>query len=392
MYQSLKIEECNVLVVEDNITMLNLLVKSLENLGYRDVVTAMDGKEAWEVIEQANPPIHIILSDLLMPKVDGLQLLKRLRQSETHWQIPFLMVTGVDDLDKIMSVTEEHIEGYLVKPVTPAVLQEKILAALKTAYDPGPYHRAMLEGKRFLYEGRLDIALLSLEEARRLQPNQAAPYFYLAQIHEKQGELNEAETNYQRCKDCSNDLYVRALDGLSRIHIRKNEPDKAANALMMAIEVSPNNPDRHVDLSLQMNRLGDAEGASSALAAALKLTKREKKLPPKYIEACLNCGKDKQAEEIMHRNLGADTEEIVTLNHMGIVCRQRKEHQRAKGYYERALKISPSNDSVNYNYAVLLVEMKEYQAARGYLNRVLRQNPDFENATTLLAKMDTLGV
>jgi len=380
------------LVVDDNIAMVKMLVTMLNNLGWRKIVTAMDGKEGWEAIQLANPPIEIILSDLLMPKMDGLQLLKHLRKSETHWRIPFLMVTGVDDLDKIMSVTEEHIDGYLIKPVTAEVLQQKISSALKKVYDPDPYHRALFEGKRFLYEGRLKVAYQSMLEARNLQPNQTAPYFYIAQILEKQGRLTEAEANYQMCKDCSNDLYVRALDGLARIYTQKNEPANAVLVLRMAIEVSPNNADRRVNLVLQMSKMGDNDGASAELSAALKLAKKEQKLPQKFIEACLNCGMDAEAEGIMHKNLGADTEEIVTLNHMGITCRKRKEYERAKGYYERALKISPSNDLVNYNYAVLLAEMKEYDTARAFLNRILRQNPNFEEAVTLLAKMDSLGV
>ena len=380
------------LVVDDNISMVKMLVAMLGNLGYGNIHTAMNGEEAWDQVLHAHPPVDIILSDLLMPKLDGLQLLKRLRQSEHHWKIPFLMVTGVDDLDRIMSVTEEHIDGYLVKPVTQETLQQKIVSALKRVYDPDPYHRALYAGKRFLYEGRLEIARQSLEEARRLQPAQTAPHFYLAQILERQGKLTEAEASYQQCKDCSNDLYVRALDGLARIYIRKHEPANAAMVLKMAIEISPNNAERRVDFSLQLNQMGDHEGATAELAAALRLSKKEKQLPQKFIEACLNCGLDAEAEEIMQRNLGAETEEIVTLNHMGIVCRRRKEYERARGYYERALRITPNNDLVNYNYALLLAEMKEYADARKALERILKQNPGFEKAWELLGKLDSRGL
>jgi len=353
---------------------------------------AKNGKEAWEKVQLTHPPFDIVLSDLLMPKMDGLQLLQRIRKSESHWHIPFIMITVVDDLDRIMSVTEEHIDGYLVKPVTPDALRQKIETALKKVYSPDPYHKALYAGKRHLYEHRYDEALQALTKAKDLQPGQSATYYYLGHLLEKEGKLDEAAANYQRCKDCSNDLWVKSLDGLARICIRQQDHGGAVTALLKGIELSPNNPERYVDLSLEQHRMGKGEAAKTALTAGLKLAKKEPRLPQKFIEACLNCGLDAEAEEIMHKNLGAETEEIVTLNHMGIVCRHRKEYARAKAYYERALKISPSNDSVNYNYAVLLVEIKEYPAARKALDRILKQNPGFSNAWSLLGKMDGLGV
>lgn len=380
------------LVVEDNLAMAQMLSHMLGNLGHDSVVMARNGKEAWEKIELSHPPIDIVLSDLLMPKMDGLQLLQRIRQSEHYWYLPFIMITVVDDLDRIMSVTEEHIDGYLVKPVTLEALRQKITIALKKVYDPDPYHRALYAGKRHFYEGRLDEAIQALTEAKNLQPGQSATYYYLGHLLEQQGRLDEAAANYQHCKDCSNDLWVKSLDGLARIFIRQHNHAAAVTALQKGIDLSPNNAERYVDLSLEQSRLGKGEAAKEALNAALRLSKKASNLPQKFIEACLNCGMDQEAEEIMQNNLGATVEEIVTLNHMGIICRKRQEYERARKYYERALKITPSNDLVNYNYAVLLAEMKDYAAARSALDRVLKHNPEFDKAWTLLAKMDSLGV
>jgi tetratricopeptide (TPR) repeat protein len=143
-----------------------------------------------------------------------------------------------------------------------------------------------------------------------------------------------------------------------------------------------------VDLAVQLNATGDVEEAKAALSTALKLSKKEANLPHRYVEACLDCGMDTEAEMTMKRNMSRGTAEIVLLNQMGIVCRRRKEFERAKGYYERALKIAPADESLNYNYAVLLVDLKDYHAARNYLDRVLRQNPSFEKAVELLDKLD----
>ena len=96
---------------------------------------------------------------------------------------------------------------------------------------------------------------------------------------------------------------------------------------------------------------------------------------------------DKEAEAVMQRSMGG-MEDIALLNQMGIVCRRRKEFERAQKYYKRALEIAPDDETLNYNYAVLLVDLKDYQAARSYLYQVLRENPDSEKALALIIKLD----
>ena len=379
-----------ILVVEDNLLMLKMVENMLAGIGYQDVIRARNGKEAWEKIQSPDNQIDLVLSDMIMPEEDGMQLLQRIRNSEEYWHLPFIMVTCIDDLDRVMSATEQHIDAYLVKPVTEAILKPKIYSALKKAYDPDPYHRALHLGRKYLREGRFEIAIQSLAEARNLEPSQSATYFYLAEVQEKIGRMDAAEENYKRCQEASSDLYVRSLDGLSRVYQHKGDHAKAMAVLKKAIDISPSTPDRHVDLAVQLNATGNKEEARASLSTALKLSKKDANLPHRYVEACLDCGMDTEAETTMKRNMSRGTAEIVLLNQMGIVCRRRKELDRAKGYYERALKIAPIDESLNYNYAVLLVDLKDHQTARGYLDRVLRQNPGFEKAVELLAKIENL--
>jgi CheY-like chemotaxis protein len=57
------------LVVEDNLSTLTMIVNMLANIGYRNVVSARNGKEAWEKIHSSGASIEIVLSDMLMPAV-----------------------------------------------------------------------------------------------------------------------------------------------------------------------------------------------------------------------------------------------------------------------------------------------------------------------------------
>jgi response regulator RpfG family c-di-GMP phosphodiesterase len=380
--------EYTCLVVDDNPTTLTMLTRMLATIGYHNVVAARNGKEAWQIVRADSPRIDIVLSDMIMPEEDGLQLLRHIRSSDAYWQLPFIMITCVSDFGQIMSVTEEHIDAYLVKPVTETVLRQKIHAATKRAYAPDPYHHALLQGQKAMRAGQHEMALHALEEARALQPEQSATYFHLAQVQEQLGDLGQAAKNYTLCRDCSNDLYVRSLDGLARIHQQQGDHARAMAVLKKAVEISPNIPDRHLDLAVELQAAGQTTAAKSALAKALKLTRAMATLPRKYIETCLDLGMETEAMALMEQSKGAGEDDIIFLNKMGIICRQRKEFGLAKKNYERALKCAPDDETLNYNFALLLVDMRDFQTARKHLYHILKHHPDSEKALALIIKLD----
>ncbi|HEY2420228.1 MAG TPA: response regulator, partial [Neobacillus sp.] len=87
-----------VLVVDDEQSIVTLLKYNLEQAGY-DVITAMDGLEGKRLAETMLP--DIIVLDLMLPKLDGMEVCKQLRQEKV--MIPILMLTAKDDeLDKII--------------------------------------------------------------------------------------------------------------------------------------------------------------------------------------------------------------------------------------------------------------------------------------------------
>src|SRR5512147_2796336 len=103
------------LVVEDNTDILNLLVTTLSFRGYR-VVTARNGSEALDAIEKERPTV--IITDILMPQMDGFSLVHRLRLNPDTRDIPvvFLSATYVTPEDKSFAVTLGVIQ-FIEKPV-----------------------------------------------------------------------------------------------------------------------------------------------------------------------------------------------------------------------------------------------------------------------------------
>jgi len=124
--------ETKILVVDDMKTMRVLLRKRLGDLGLTKVTECDDGEPAWKEVEQAlaaGSPFQLIISDWLMPKTNGIHLLKRVRSNTQMKHVPFIMLTAENEAGAVREAVEAGVTGYLVKPFTPETFKEKIEAA-----------------------------------------------------------------------------------------------------------------------------------------------------------------------------------------------------------------------------------------------------------------------
>jgi two-component system response regulator RegX3 len=119
-----------VLVVEDEQSLREALVFFLEKEGH-EVSVAVDGEEAIRVFENESP--DIILLDLMLPKMDGNQVCKQIRQSSN---VPIIMLTAKDsEIDKIVGL-EIGADDYITKPYSTRELLARIKAVLRRQVEP----------------------------------------------------------------------------------------------------------------------------------------------------------------------------------------------------------------------------------------------------------------
>ena len=115
-----------IIVAEDSVPNRKILVHLLIKLGYK-VISCEDGKKAWEEINnEENSQLVAIISDIMMPNEDGLQLLKRVRESEKFKNIPFVLVTAVSEKEYIFEAKKLNVDGYILKPVSFAKVTKKL--------------------------------------------------------------------------------------------------------------------------------------------------------------------------------------------------------------------------------------------------------------------------
>lgn len=113
-----------VLVVDDFSTMRRIIRNILRQLEFDNIVEADDGTTAWEVINREK--IDFIVSDWNMPQMTGIDLLRKVRASEEHADIPFLMVTAEAQQENIIEAVQAKVSNYIVKPFTAETMKQKI--------------------------------------------------------------------------------------------------------------------------------------------------------------------------------------------------------------------------------------------------------------------------
>jgi len=123
--------DLNVLIVDDSSAIRKILVRVLSqtDLPIKQVHEANDGAEAMKIVE-AND-VSLILSDINMPNVDGLELLQKLRLTPKWKDLSVIMITTEGSQAKVLEAVQLGAKGYVRKPFTADQIKEKVLACLK---------------------------------------------------------------------------------------------------------------------------------------------------------------------------------------------------------------------------------------------------------------------
>jgi DNA-binding NtrC family response regulator len=119
--------KAKILVVDDDINVLETLRDILLIRGY-DVEIALNGKQAVDFLKSA-PGINLIITDVMMPEMDGLELLRQVRLLRK--EIPVVILTAYPTVDGVIHAIEEGASDYLLKPFNMDELLETVKEALK---------------------------------------------------------------------------------------------------------------------------------------------------------------------------------------------------------------------------------------------------------------------
>jgi class 3 adenylate cyclase len=157
-----------ILVVDDNDGNRDMLARHLARQGH-EVRLASGGEQALEAL--AARPVDLVLLDVMMPGMDGYEVLRRLKADPGWRDIPVLMISALDELESVVRCIELGADDYLSKPFVPVLLRARIGACLEKKWlrDREVQHLAELAEWNRTLERRVEEQVTHLERLSRLK-------------------------------------------------------------------------------------------------------------------------------------------------------------------------------------------------------------------------------
>ena len=122
-----------ILIVDDELANLDIIDKILQQSNHK-TFTAESGEEALKILKKESAKIDLILLDLIMPEVNGIDLLKTLKDDNNTYHIPVIMLSALDEIDTIVECISMGADDFLIKPVNRILLHARLNNALEKKY------------------------------------------------------------------------------------------------------------------------------------------------------------------------------------------------------------------------------------------------------------------
>lgn len=204
--KSTNLEAAKVLVVDDSPDNLALLRQLLEPQGY-SVSTAASGEEALERVAAEDP--HLILLDMVMPGIDGLETCRRLKGSEETRDIPVVFVSARTDVQAIVEGFEVGGSDYVTRPLCAPELLARVRAHLELKFVRDVERRTMKELREALENVKLLSGIVPIcGSCKKIRED--ASFRKLVQSY-LEGPVG-ARFSYGTCPECLHALYPDAAE------------------------------------------------------------------------------------------------------------------------------------------------------------------------------------
>ena len=123
-----------ILVVDDSANIRHIICDNLRQMGFSKMEVASDGNEGFSKLvhqQKAGTPFALVLSDLNMPNLNGLEFLKQVRKSEEFKELPFVLITTESEKGAVIEAAVNGVSSYIVKPFNIETLTRRLTEAHK---------------------------------------------------------------------------------------------------------------------------------------------------------------------------------------------------------------------------------------------------------------------
>ena len=266
------VNNIRILIIDDLDSMRRALYGLLKvmNLG-KHCSFAANGVEALRILRKGG--IDLVLTDLNMPVMDGVELLASIREELSLRDTPVIIISGEAKREVVAQAAESDLNSYIVKPITAQTLHDRISKLIDAVNHPTTMVEHLRRARSYDEDGKIDLAIREARQAVAANPDSSRPLRELGYLLYKQQDFKDARRFMLQAVN-KNELDVFAYHYLGEIYSRLENYETAALFYEKAMAISPRNATRCVSFGQVMLYKGDQESARALFNNALNLTDR----------------------------------------------------------------------------------------------------------------------
>ncbi len=376
----------NVLVVDDMAAIRRMLRQMLQHLGVQgDIKEAGDGLEAWEALQGCS--FDLVVCDINMPRMNGLDLLRRLRATDQYRTTPFLMISGEVAEDIIAASAESEVDGYLLKPFKVESLESRLRDIISHRHHPSPRECLFRKASRLLAAGQPAAALEVLEQLNQPPSRaQAKVLNLMGECHLSLGGTEAAAACFEQALDL-NPKYFKAYHHLAALMESRGNLAAARSYLEEARRLSPLNPERLYNLGQLCLQTGSPEEAKQYLEDSWRLGPyAPADHRSEMAETFLAAGLEQIAVDLLLQAIDQAPQEVHHYHLLGAAFQRQQKYRQALECYQQALELEPDNESTYFYLGILYFEWGGKEKALQAFQVALKLRPDFAEAKDFLQR------
>jgi len=374
-------KECRFLIVDDQELMLNLFKGILKAGGYKKIAFAMTCKAALAIIRKH--PIDMIIADVVMPNMNGVELLKLIRKDPWYCDIPFVMITGEMSKDGVIYAMEEGVDDYLIKPVTTNKALGTIERVLGENSNSESIRSKSTNVYRLMRSKQYDKAIALAHRNLEIFENPEL-YLVLSECYLLKSDLENAMKYAQKVLEIKNDS--RAVFLLGKIHMADSDYVRAVERFNESNRMNPLNTGRKIEIATTYIKYGlkkEAEAVFESLQGSEMTDLDCVGIGTAY----LSFGNLKMAGEYFGKVVDPISEMIPAFNRYAAELKKNKRYEDCIRQYKICLKIEPDNAVILYNLGCMYFVVRKVDDAMQAIEHAIELKPSFEEAQKMLKYM-----
>ncbi len=326
------------LIVDNNSIALRELSEILQYVGCKNVHSASSANDAWAMLRIK--PFDCIISSLEMPDMNGLALLRIVKNDDSMFDIPFFLTDSAFTKLKIIEAGISGVTGLIVTPYEIENIKKKVsmLSNIEEDVVSSEMRNSLDDGLKLIenqdYEKALDVFNELIEQEK------TAEYYYnIGYIKTTQEKYSEAIAAFRKATQLDR-LFAKAYEAMGRAYNKLGQPKEAEKYLQKAADIY------------------------------------------------MSTEKMQYAEEILNEILEISPDTVNVYNSLGVLYRKKGDLDTALKNYIKAIKVHPDEPFIHYNIGRLYLEKKEIADAKYHFKEAVSIDPTFKEANEVLKAIE----